>query len=76
MTLFTEPEPDGFKNESPIRAFTKWNVSGLYAIGKGFRPSLGHLHIYLDAMESKEGWRLVQIIEADNPTMIFRSTVQ
>lgn len=70
--LTMEPEKDGFTNESPIRAFTDFTVHGAYAIGKGFRPSLAHLTAYLDAMQAKEGWSLVQIIEATAPTMIFR----
>lgn len=71
--LYTTPERDGFRTESPIRAFTDWNVSGNYAIGKGFRPSLQHLPAYLDAMQSKEGWSLLQILEADEkvPTLVF-----
>lgn len=73
--LFQQPEPDGFQNESPIRAFTDFKVEGNYAIGKGFRPSLAHLAAYLDAMQRKEGWRLVQILEAATaPTVIFIKT--
>jgi hypothetical protein len=72
-TLFAEPEKDGFKHESPIRAFTDYTMDGSYFIGKGFRPSVAHLAAYLAAMESKEGYRLVQILEAagKSPTMIF-----
>lgn len=72
--LYQEPERDHFKNESPIRAFTTWSVEGMYAIGKGFRPSLQHLVPYLNAMETKEGWRLVQILEAatGSPSFVFR----
>lgn len=71
--LHTTPKRDGFRTESPIRAFTEWNVSGNYAIGKGFRPSLQHLPAYLDAMQSKEGWSLLQILEANEkvPTLVF-----
>lgn len=74
VTLYTEPKPDGFKHESPIRAFTDWTVNGRYAIGKGFRPSLAHLTVYLDAMEMRENWQLVQILEAStsSPSMLFR----
>lgn len=73
--LFQQPEPDGFQNESPIRAFTDFKVEGNYAIGKGFRPSLTHLAAYLDAMQRKEGWRLVQILEAATaPTVVFIKT--
>lgn len=74
-TLIAAKQADGFKSESPIRAFTDFQVSGSYAIGKGFRPSMAHLSRYLDAMEAKEGWRLVQIILPDNdaadPTILF-----
>ena len=73
-TLHTDPEPDQFASESPIRAFTDWKESGDYALGKGFRPSLAHLVVYLDAMQSKEGWSLVQILEAatGSPSFLFR----
>lgn len=78
-SLISPKQPDGFKTESPIRAFTDFQVSGQYAIGKGFRPSMAHLSRYLDAMEAKEGWALVQIILPDNdaadPTILFRKTV-
>lgn len=73
--LFDEPKkPDEFKTESPLRAFASFDMKGLYLIAKGFRPSLGHLTNYLDAMEKKEGWQLVQILEASTgvPTMVFR----
>lgn len=75
-TLHQEPERDQFKTESPIRAFTTWTVQGLYALGKGFRPSLAHLVPYLHAMESKEGWQLVQVLEAGSqtPSFIFRQS--
>lgn len=75
-SLISAKQPDGFTTESPIRAFTDFSVNGLYAIGKGFRPSLGHFSAYLDAMEAKEGWALVQIIlptvDGRDPTVIFR----
>jgi len=73
-TLHTEPERDQFRTESPIRAFTDWQVNGRYAIGKGFRPSLAHVVNYLEAMESKEGWQLVQVLEAatQTPSFMFR----
>lgn len=73
-SLHAPPEPDRFTHESPIRAFTDWKVSGNYAIGKGFRPSLAHLVVYLDAMESREGWSLLQILEAATgaPSFVFR----
>lgn len=72
-SLHAPPAPDGFAHESPIRAFTDWKVSGNYAIGKGFRPSLAHLVVYLDAMESREGWSLLQILEAATgaPSFVF-----
>lgn len=74
-SLISPKQPDGFKTESPIRAFTDFQIAGQYAIGKGFRPSMAHLSRYLDAMEAKEGWMLVQIILPDNdaadPTIIF-----
>lgn len=73
-TLHQEPERDQFKSESPIRAFTDWQVNGRYALGKGFRPSLQHVIPYLEAMERKEGWRVVQILEAgaQTPSFLFR----
>lgn len=72
--LHEEPKKDGFTHETPIRAFTTWSTEGIYALGKGFRPSLQHLIPYLDAMERKEGWRLVQVLEAgtQTPSFIFR----
>ena len=74
MTLYTSPQPDRFSTESPIRAFTDWKVDGLYALGKGFRPSMRHVTVYLDAMHRKEGWVLVQILEASSgsPSFLFR----
>lgn len=73
-SLHSEKKLDQFEHESPIRAFTDWNVSGQYAIGKGFRPSLAHISTYLDAMEVKEGWRLLQILESESqrPSFVFR----
>lgn len=74
LSLFEEPKKDNFEHESPLRAFATFNSLGLYAIGKGFRPSLQHLPVYLDAMERKEGWRLVQVLEATSqtPSFVFR----
>jgi len=76
--LYAAPTPDGFTHESPIRAFTDWTVNGRYAIGKGFRPSLAHLTVYLDAMERLEGWALLQILEAasGSPSFVFRKDGQ
>lgn len=73
-TLFVDPLPDNFQTESPIRAFTHWDAQAEYAIGRGFRPSLQHLARYLDAMISKEGWELVQILESATsaPSFVFR----
>lgn len=73
-TLIAAAEPDRFTSESPIRAFTDFRVAGTWAIGKGFRPSLAHLHTYLDAMQNKEGWHLVQMLDGGslNPTLIFQ----
>ena len=75
-SLTAPKRKDGFEHESPIRAFTDFKVEGTYAIGKGFRPSLAHLTAYLNAMEAKEGWTMVQIIlpddDASDPTIIFR----
>lgn len=74
-SLTTAKAVDGFTTESPVRAFTDFQVNGNYAIGKGFRPSMAHLSRYLDAMETKCGWALVQIIlpldDATDPTIIF-----
>jgi hypothetical protein len=76
MSLFEEKKPDNFTTESPIRAFTTFDVAGFYAVGKGFRPSMQHLARYLDAMRSKEGWELIQVLEAaTNPTMLFRKSI-
>lgn len=74
--LFDEPKLDEFKTESPLRAFASFDMFGSYMIAKGFRPSLGHLTRYLDAMEKKEGWQFVQLLEAATgvPTIIFRKT--
>lgn len=78
MSLIENKKPDNFTTESPIRAFTDFQVAGRYAIGKGFRPSLAHLSRYLNAMENKEGWALAQIIlpenDAGDPTIVFRKT--
>jgi len=78
-SLITPKSSDGFTTESPIRAFTDFQVSGSYAIGKGFRPSLGHLARYLDAMQAKEGWGFLQIILPDNdagdPTILFEKAL-
>lgn len=74
--LFDEPKQrDEFKTESPLRAFASFDMKGAYLIAKGFRPSLGHLVNYLDAMEKKEGWALLQILEANTgvPTLVFRN---
>lgn len=75
-SLIVPKKVDNFTTESPIRAFTEFRVDGLYAVGKGFRPSMAHLTRYLDAMETKEGWRLSQLIlptdDASDPTIIFR----
>lgn len=72
--LHKAPERDHFSKESPVRAFTDWQVEGGYALGKGFRPSLQHLVPYLNAMEEKEGWRVVQVLEAatSSPSFLFR----
>lgn len=75
--IFADPQPDGFNTESPTRAFTNWREGERYAIGKGFRPSVHHLVAYLDALDRKEGWELVQILYADHShgerrTMVFR----
>lgn len=74
QSLHAEVSPDNFETESPIRAFTHWDCQGKYAIGKGFRPSLQHLARYLDAMDEREGWQLVQILESATiaPSFVFR----
>lgn len=72
-TLTPAPEPDRFEHETPRRAFTEWNESGIYAIGKGLRPSVKHLPVYLDAIERKEGWQLVQMLLDDHGS--FRSAI-
>lgn len=64
--LVIAPETDGFNHETPLRAFTDWQDCGLYAVGRGFRPAVQHLASYLDAIESKEGWRLVQLLVGDD----------
>lgn len=72
-TLTPSPVPDRFEHESPLRAFSEWNEEGLYAIGKGLRPSAKHLPVYLDAIERKEGWQLVQMLLDDHGA--FRSAI-
>lgn len=71
--LFTDPKPDRFEHESPLRAFTEFNKHDWYAIGKGFRPSLQHLPVYLDAIRRKENWRLLQVLESTtgSPSFVF-----
>ncbi len=75
MSIIEPKKVDGFTTESPIRAFTDFQVNGKYAIGKGFRPSMAHLAAYLDAMHTKEGWAFAQIIlprDSDgDPTILF-----
>lgn len=73
-SLLAPARPDRFTSESPIRAFTEFRVAGTWAIGKGFRPSLAHMHTYLDAMQHKEGWHLVQMLDGGtlDPTLIFQ----
>lgn len=71
--LVADPEPDHFEHETPLRAFTDWNAGDTYAIGKGLRPSPQHLPVYLDAIEKKEGWQLVQMLLDDRGT--FRSAI-
>lgn len=72
-TLTPPPVPDRFEHETPLRAFTDWNETGLYAIGKGLRPSVKHLPVYLDAIERKHGWQLVQMLLDDQGS--FRSAI-
>lgn len=71
---------DGFSTESPLRAFSSFTAGKQFAIGKGFRASLAHLVVYLDALEMKEGWMATQIILPDNdaadPTIVFRRVPQ
>lgn len=76
-SLMSKKQPDNFTHESPVRAFTEFRVSGHWAIGKGFRPSLAHMHVYLDAMEAKEGWRMVQMLDGGtlDPTLIFHRDI-
>ncbi len=73
-SLIAPAEPDRFTTESPIRAFTEFRIDGKVAIGKGFRPSLAHIGVYLNALEEKEGWRLVQLLDGGtlDPTLILR----
>lgn len=76
MSLFEDKHVDNFEHESPLRAFTTFNQDGIYGVGKGFRPSFQHLTRYLDALERKEGWQLVQILFGDkDPTFVLRRTV-
>lgn len=76
MSLFEDKHVDNFEHESPLRAFTTFNQDGIYGVGKGFRPSFQHLTRYLDALERKEGWQLVQILFGDkDPTFVMRRTV-
>lgn len=73
-SLLESKKLDGFTHESPVRAFTDFQVAGMFAIGKGFRPSLQHLATYLNAMEAKEGWHAQQVLlgaEGRDPTIIF-----
>lgn len=72
-SLFANPKPDQFEHESPLRAFTDWSEHKRYAVGKGFRPSPAHLPIYLDAIEEKKHWRLVQMLIDDKGA--FRSAI-
>lgn len=72
-TLTPAPVPDRFEHETPLRAFSDWNENGWYAIGKGLRPSPVHLPVYLDAIERKEGWVLVQMLLDDHGA--FRSAI-
>lgn len=70
--LIQEPKVDGFKTESPLRCFSEFKVSGNYALGKGFRPSVAHLLLYLDTIEKKEGWRFAQILgDPTGPTKLL-----
>lgn len=76
--LFERKKLDGFTTESPLRAFTTFEACGNYALGRGFRPSYGHLAKYLDSIEAIEGWSLVQILlprttsDGFEATMVFR----
>lgn len=69
--LHENPERDGFRSESPIRAFATWITQGNYALGKGFRPSLQHMIPYMHAMESVENWKLLQVLESSTLTPSF-----
>lgn len=78
-SLYSDPkQPDEFRTESPLRAFAEYSEYQGWMIAKGFRPSMQHLVRYLAAMERREGYRLVQILEAATgvPTMIFRTTAR
>lgn len=72
-SLYADKRPDRFEHESPLRCFTEFQEEGHYAIGKGLRPSLGHLVPYLDAIRRKEGWKVIQILEpkAQEPSFLF-----
>lgn len=78
LDLQIPTQRDNFTTESPTRAFTEFRECGLYAMGRGFRPAVDHIPVYLDAMESKAGWALVQIIHAPSAplTMIFRKVAE
>lgn len=69
--LHENPERDGFRSESPIRAFTTWVTQGNYALGKGFRPSLQHMIPYMDALDRVENWKLLQVLESATLTPSF-----
>lgn len=78
-SLYSSPKaPDEFRTESPLRGFSEYTEFGGWLVAKGFKPSLQHLTRYLAGMESREGYRLVQILEAATgvPTMIFRTTAR
>jgi len=75
-SIIREPMSDNFTTETPLRAFSDFTVKGLYAVGRGFRPALQHLSAYLDAIERREHWQLVQLFpdEHGKPSAaIFRS---
>lgn len=65
-TLIQPPENDGFSHETPKRAFTDWHEQGGIAVARGFRPSVQHLAVYLDALEQKEGWQLGQLFLSES----------
>lgn len=75
-SLIRQPMSEGFKTESPLRAFSDFTVKGRYAVGRGFRPALQHLTAYLDAIETQEHWQLVQLFpdaQGKPSAAIFRS---